>query len=157
MCIRDSNDKSTCDNSSPSSLGNQATNTSLEEFKDIFGRYCAKENDEWQRFYGTNFQENSKLMCDTPPLHVFPKIGFEARKSLQKIKKPRTTHLKDFLRYIFMKYYSQGLNKPHFRLPCQIHKDFTWWGACLSFWQLECSHNAVFESAIVQPLLSCRQ
>ena len=67
------------------------------------------------------------MMCDTP-LHVFPKIGFEARQSLQKIKKPRRTHLKDFLRYIFTKYYSQGLNKPHFRLACQKPKDYTWWG-----------------------------
>ena len=47
---------------------------------------------------------------------MFPKIGF----SLKNKKKPRTTHLKDFVTYIFMENTSQGLNKPHFRLPCQI-------------------------------------
>ena len=75
------NNSKHCDNSSPSSHRNHipCTNKSLEEFKDIFGRYCAEENDEWKRFYATNFQENLKLLRDAPPLHVFPKIGFEAR------------------------------------------------------------------------------
>ena len=83
------------------------------------------------------------MMCDTPPLHMFPKIGFEAQKSPQRIKKPRTTQLKDFLRYIFMKYCSQGLNKPHFRLPCRMPKDYTWCG----FYRFDSS------SVVIMPFL----
>ena len=65
-------------------------------------------------------------MCDTPPLRVFPKTGFEARQSPQKHQETKKTHLKDFLRYIFMKYYSKDLDKPHFRPPCQMPKEYTW-------------------------------
>ena len=54
---------------------NQGTNTSLKESQKIFGRHCAKR----QRFYGTNFLENTELMRDSPPLPVFIKTGFEAR------------------------------------------------------------------------------
>ena len=48
--------------------------------------------------------------------------------------KPDNLPKKSILRYIFMKYYLQGLNKPHFRFPCQMPKDYTWWGVKVALW-----------------------
>ena len=73
----------------------------------------------------------------------------KARETLKNIKKLKANHLDDFFRYILKKYYSQPMTIKHISDSFVKCLKITY-GEELSFWQLECCHNAVFESTIVQ-------
>ena len=56
-----------------------------------------------------NFQERVKQKCDTPS---FLKLDFRPDNPSKNIKKPRSTHLKDFFRYM-VSYPHRYANKPN--------------------------------------------
>ena len=108
----------------------------LHELKDISQPYGKKNQSlqrllqGWKRYllrrniFKREWSWNAILL-----LRVFPSIGFgQDNPSKTPRTKSNSSQGLSQVHYVFMKYYSQGLNKPHFRPPCQMPKDYTWRG-----------------------------